>query len=513
MNSAFSSGDIVSTTTATKTIEHRIGGESTPGASTRRAPVWNPATGELQAEVLLAEPSDVDRAVQAALRAYEEWRELSLARRARIMFTFRELVARHTDDLARLIASEHGKVVEDAKGEVIRGLEVVDFVCGIPQLLKGEHSDQVSTGVDAYSFRQPLGVCAGITPFNFPAMVPMWMHPVAIATGNTFVLKPSERDPSASNLIAELYADAGLPAGVFNVVHGDKVAVDALLDHSDVAAVSFVGSTPIARYVHERATQQNKRVQALGGAKNHAVVLPDANLEFAADQLTAAGFGSAGQRCMAVSVVVAVGEIADPLVAELERKARDVRVGPGLDPTSEMGPVVTPQARERIVDYIAQGVDAGAAAVVDGRELEFEGDGFFVGPTLFDRVDTEMSIYRDEIFGPVLTVVRVGTLEDAVALINANPFANGTAIFTASGRAARQFERDVHVGMIGVNVAIPVPMAYYSFGGWKDSLFGDHHIHGAEGVRFYTRAKAITSRWPEEAGEAGSGNLHFPTAG
>jgi malonate-semialdehyde dehydrogenase (acetylating)/methylmalonate-semialdehyde dehydrogenase len=497
-------------TTATKTIEHHIAGAPAPGESTRRSPVWEPAGGTVQAEVLLAEPSDVDRAVQAAKAAFASWSEVSLARRARIMFAFRDLVDRHTDELARLVASEHGKVVEDAKGEVIRGLEVVEFVCGLPQLLKGEFSDQVSTGVDAFSFRQPLGVCAGITPFNFPVMVPMWMHPVAIATGNTFVLKPSERDPSASNFIAELYAEAGLPEGVFNVVHGDKVAVDALLDHPDVAAVSFVGSTPIARYVHERATAAGKRVQALGGAKNHAVVMPDADLEFAADHLTAAGFGSAGQRCMAISVAVAVGEAADALVERLAQKAGEVRVGPGLDPDSEMGPVVTPEARDRITGYIGQGIEAGAVAVVDGRELEVDGEGFFVGPTLFDRVGTEMSIYRDEIFGPVLAIVRVDTLGDAIRLINESSFANGTAIFTASGDAARRFQREVEVGMIGVNVPIPVPMAYYSFGGWKDSLFGDHHIHGAEGIRFYTRAKAVTTRWPTR--EPTAGQMNFPTA-
>jgi malonate-semialdehyde dehydrogenase (acetylating)/methylmalonate-semialdehyde dehydrogenase len=492
------------------TIEHHIAGALTPGDSTRRSPVWEPASGEVQAEVLLAEPSDVDHAVQAAKAAFESWSEVSLARRARVMFAFRELVHAHTDDLARIVSSEHGKVFEDAKGEVVRGLEVVEFVCGLPQLLKGEFSEQISTDVDAHSFRQPLGVCAGITPFNFPAMVPMWMHPVAIATGNTFVLKPSERDPSTSNFIAALYAEAGLPEGVFNVVHGDKVAVDALLDHPDVAAVSFVGSTPIARYVHERATATGKRVQALGGAKNHAVVLPDADLDFAANHLTAAGFGSAGQRCMAISVAVAVGDAADGLVERLEHKAREVRVGAGHDPESEMGPVVTPEARERITGYIGQGIEAGAVAVVDGRELETDLDGFFVGPTLFDRVETDMSIYRDEIFGPVLAIVRVDTLDEAIGLINESSFANGTAIFTSSGGAARKFEREVEVGMIGVNVPIPVPMAYYSFGGWKDSLFGDHHIHGAEGIRFYTRAKAVTTRWPEE--EAPEGQMNFPTA-
>ena len=499
----------MSTTTALRVIQHYIGGQRTDGDSARRSTVWDPAAGEPQAEVLLGEAIDVHQAVKAAKRAFVSWSETSLARRTRIMFAFRDLVERHVDGLARVIASEHGKVVEDAKGEVVRGLEVVEFVCGLPQLMKGEFSDQVSSGVDAFSFRQPIGVCAGITPFNFPAMVPMWMHPVAIATGNTFVLKPSERDPSASNMIAELYAEAGLPDGVFNVVHGDKVTVEALLDHPDVAGISFVGSTPIAKYVYEQATRRGKRVQALGGAKNHAVVLPDADLEFAASQLTAAGFGSAGQRCMAVSVVVAVGDAAEPLIERLGGRAKEILVGPGLDPDSEMGPVVTPEARARIVDYIGQGVDAGAQAVVDGRELTLPGDGFFVGPTLFDRVEPGMSIYRDEIFGPVLGVVRVATLEDAIELINANSFANGTAIFTSSGEAARRFQRDVHVGMIGVNVPIPVPMAYYSFGGWKNSLFGEHHIHGPEGVRFYTRAKAVTVRWPHDETRS---HLHFPTA-
>jgi malonate-semialdehyde dehydrogenase (acetylating)/methylmalonate-semialdehyde dehydrogenase len=503
----------VSTTTL-KTIEHRIGGAGTAGDSTRTAPVWDPATGEQQAEVLLAEASDVDAAVQAARTAFEVWGDVSLTRRARVMFAFRDLVERHVGDLARIVASEHGKVLDDAKGEVIRGLEVVEYACGLPQLLKGEFSDQVSTDVDAFSFRQPLGVCAGITPFNFPVMVPMWMHPMAIACGNTFVLKPSERDPSASNLIAELYAQAGLPDGVFNVVHGDKVAVDALLDHPDVAAVSFVGSTPIARYVHERGTQAGKRVQALGGAKNHAVVMPDADLDFTVGHLAAAGFGSAGQRCMAVSIAVAVGDVADTLVGRLREKALEVKVGPGLEPGSEMGPVVTPQARDRITGYVGQGVESGADAVVDGRSIEMEGDGFWVGPTLFDRVTPEMSIYRDEIFGPVLGVVRVPTLADAIALINANPYANGTAIFTSSGQAARTFQRDVQVGMIGINVPIPVPMAFYSFGGWKDSLFGDHHMHGPEGIRFYTRGKAVTTRWPGDASDQSghAGHMHFPTA-
>ena len=501
-------------TTTLRTIQHRIGGRETPGSSTRTSPVFDPATGRQQAEVMLADPADVDAAVQAAKAAFADWGDVSVTRRARVMFRFRELLDRHLDELTRLVSSEHGKVLEDAKGEVIRGMEVVEFACGLPQLLKGEYSDQVSTDIDAFSFRQPLGVCAGITPFNFPIMVPLWMHPMAIATGNTFVLKPSERDPSVSNLVAELYAEAGLPEGVFNVVHGDKEAVDALLDHPDVAAISFVGSTPIARYVHGRASAAGKRVQALGGAKNHAVVMPDADLDFTAGQLTSAGYGSAGQRCMAISVVVAVGDVADPLVERLRAQALDVTVGPGLSPGSEMGPVITAQARERIVGYIGEGEQAGARPVVDGRTLEVEGDGFFVGPTLLDGVTPDMSVYRDEIFGPVLSVLRVASLQEAIDLINANAYANGTAIFTGSGQAARIFQRHVAVGMIGVNIPIPVPMAFYSFGGWKDSLFGDHHIHGPEGIRFYTRGKAITTRWPEEAQDPGhhAGHLHFPTA-
>jgi malonate-semialdehyde dehydrogenase (acetylating) / methylmalonate-semialdehyde dehydrogenase len=494
-------------TTATRTIRHRIGGEETTGSSSRTAPVYDPATGEVQAEVLLAEQADVDAAVGAARAAAAGWADVSLSRRAKIMFAFRELVNQNLDELTRIVSSEHGKVLDDAKGEVLRGLEVVEFACGLPQLLKGEYSDQVSTDIDAFSFRQPLGVCAGITPFNFPVMVPMWMHPVAIACGNTFVLKPSERDPSVSNLIAELYAEAGLPGGVFNVLHGDKVAVDALLTHPDVDGVSFVGSTPIAKYVYETATAHGKRVQALGGAKNHAVVLPDADLEFAANHLTAAGYGSAGQRCMAISVAIAVGTAADALVERLETKAREVKVGPGQEPGNDMGPVVTAQARDRIVGYID---GTPADVVVDGRTIEKEGEGFWVGPTLLDHVTTDMDAYRDEIFGPVLSVVRVESLDDAIELINSNPYANGTAIFTNSGEAARIFQRQVNVGMIGVNIPIPVPMAFYSFGGWKDSLFGDHHIHGPEGIRFYTRGKAITQRWP--GGEDNVAHMHFPTS-
>jgi malonate-semialdehyde dehydrogenase (acetylating) / methylmalonate-semialdehyde dehydrogenase len=498
-----------------RTIPHWIAGSETTGASTRYGAVWNPATGEQQAQVALAEPSDVDAAVAAARKAFEEWRDVSLIRRARVMFALRDLIEKNLDELSELIADEHGKVVSDARGEVIRGLEVVEYACGIPTLLKGEYSEQVSTDVDAYSFRQPLGVVAGITPFNFPAMVPMWMHPVAIATGNTFILKPSERDPSLSNVIARLYAEAGLPEGVFNVVHGDKVAVDAILDHPDIAAVSFVGSTPIAKYVHQRASENGKRVQALGGAKNHAVVLPDADLEFAANHITAAGYGSAGQRCMAISAVVAVGEAGDTLVAKLKEKALEVKVGPGRDQASDMGPVVTPEARDRITSYVDRGAQAGATVVVDGRGLAVDGheNGFFVGPTLFDRVSTDMDIYTDEIFGPVLVVLRAETFDEALDIVNANQYGNGTAIFTSSGQAAKKFQRQVQVGMIGINVPIPVPMAFYSFGGWKDSLFGDTHVHGPEGIRFYTRAKAITSRWPDSGyQEHHRSHMQFPTA-
>jgi len=496
-----------------RTVTHWIGGKPATGESTRTGPVWNPATGEQQAEVLLASRTDVDAAVRAAAAAFQTWSQSSLSQRTKILFNFRELVNSRIQDLAEIISDEHGKVVSDARGEVQRGLEVIEYACGIPTLLKGEYSDQVSSGVDLFSFRSPLGVCAGITPFNFPAMVPMWMHPVAIACGNTFVLKPSERDPSASQLVAELWAEAGLPDGVFNVVHGDKEAVDALLDHPDVAAVSFVGSTPIAQYIHERATANRKRVQALGGAKNHAIVLPDAELDYASDHLVAAAFGSAGERCMAISAAIAVGGAADDLVAAVSEKARAVKVGPGREPDSEMGPVVTAAAKERIVGLIGRGAEQGAELAVDGRGFAVPGheNGFFVGPTVIDRVAPEMDVYREEIFGPVLSVVRADTVDAAIALINSNAYGNGTAIFTSSGEAARRFQRGVNVGMIGINVPIPVPMAYYSFGGWKDSLFGEHHIHGPEGVSFYTRAKVVTSRWPHVEHPIDA-SYHFPTA-
>ena len=489
-----------------RTVEHWIDGRTTPGSSTRHSPVWNPATGEQQAQVALAEPADVDAAVRAAAAAFAEWSQSSLSRRTKILFAFRELVNARVGELAEIVSDEHGKVLSDAKGEVLRGLEVIEFACGVPTLLKGDYSDQVSTGVDVFSFREPLGVVAGITPFNFPAMVPMWMHPVAIACGNTFVLKPSERDPSVSTLVAQLWAEAGLPDGVFNVVHGDKVAVDAILDHPDIAAVSFVGSTPIAKYIHQRATATGKRVQALGGAKNHAIVLPDADLDFASDHLVAAAFGSAGERCMAISATVAVGGAADALVEVLSDKALKVKVGSGRDADSEMGPVVTAAARDRIVGYIDSGERQGARLAVPGFE-----NGFFVGPTVIDEVTPEMDVYRDEIFGPVLSVLRADSVDEAIRLVNANPYGNGTAVFTSSGEAARRFMRGVHIGMIGINVPIPVPMAYYSFGGWKDSLFGDKHVHGPEGVSFYTRAKVITSRWPHVEHATGA-SYHFPTS-
>ena len=496
-----------------RTIPHWIAGRSDTGAGGRTAPVYDPATGAPQAQVVLAEVVDVERAVAAARDAADAWGSSSLSQRTKVLFAFRELVNANLDELAQMVTSEHGKVLSDARGEVQRGLEVVEFACGIPTLLKGEYSDQVSNGVDSFSFRQPLGVVAGITPFNFPAMVPMWMYPVAIACGNAFVLKPSERDPSVSIRMAELWSEAGLPDGVFNVVQGDKIAVDALLDHPDIAAVSFVGSTPIARAIHARATANGKRVQALGGAKNHAIVLPDADLDFASDHLAAAAFGSAGERCMAISAAVAVGPSADALMEQVDRKALAVRVGPGIDPVSEMGPIVSPEARDRIVSLIDAGERQGGKVRVDGRGLVVPGheDGFFVGPTVIDHVTTEMDVYTQEIFGPVLAVVRAETIDEAIALINANPYGNGTAVFTNDGGSARRFMREVTVGMIGVNVPVPVPMAFHSFGGWKDSLFGDRHIHGPEGVSFYTRGKVVTQRWPERSGASGA-SLDMPTA-
>jgi malonate-semialdehyde dehydrogenase (acetylating)/methylmalonate-semialdehyde dehydrogenase len=496
-----------------RTIEHWIDGKPTSGGADRTSPVWNPATGEQQAEVPLASSGEVEQAIAAARNAFPGWAQTSISNRTKVLFAFREIVNARAGELAELITAEHGKVLSDALGEVQRGLEVVEFACGIPSLLKGDYNDQVSTDVDTYSFREPLGVVAGITPFNFPAMVPMWMFPVAIACGNTFVLKPSERDPSASVLIAQMWQQAGLPDGVFNVVHGDKVAVDTILDSPDVAAVSFVGSTPIARYIHERGTANGKRVQALGGAKNHAIILPDADMDFAADHLAAAAFGSAGERCMAISAAVAVGSAADRIVEAVNERAQAVKVGNGHDSDSEMGPVVTREAQQRIVGLIGSGEEQGASITVDGRGYSVPGheNGFFVGPTVIDRVETSMDVYTEEIFGPVLSVVRTDDVDQAIALINANPYGNGTAIFTNSGEAARRFQRGVHVGMIGINVPVPVPMAYYSFGGWKDSLFGDKHVHGPEGVSFYTRAKVVTARWPHVSHDSGA-SFHFPTS-
>ena len=495
------------------TIEHWIGGTSYAGESTRTAAVYNPATGEQQAEVRLGSVADVNAAIDAAWDAFPGWSQTSLGARTKIMFAFRELVNANAQRIAEAITDEHGKVLTDALGEVQRGLEVVEFACGIPNLLKGDYSDQVSTDVDSFSCREPLGVVAGITPFNFPAMVPMWMFPVAIACGNTFVLKPSERDPSAALILAELWREAGLPDGVFNVVHGDKEAVDAILDAPKVAAVSFVGSTPIAKYIYERGTAAGKRVQALGGAKNHAIVLPDAELDFAADHLAAAAFGSAGERCMAISAAIAVGSGADRIVEAVSERAKAVKVGSGRTPGSEMGPVITKQSQERILGLIDSGERQGATIAVDGRGFTVPDheNGFWVGPTVVDQVTTEMDVYQQEIFGPVLSVVRIDSVDEAIEMINANPFGNGTAIFTNSGEYARRFQRGVHVGMIGINVPVPVPMAYYSFGGWKDSLFGDKHMHGPEGVSFYTRAKVVTSRWPK-ATSSSEASFHFPTS-
>ena len=490
-------------------------GTSVEGSQARATPVFDPATGAQTGEVVLSCRRDVDLAVAAAADAWAGWRDTSLTARTRILFTFRELVDRHRDDLARLITAEHGKVLEDARGEVARGIEVVEFACGIPHLLKGEFSEDVSTGVDASSIRQPLGVVAGITPFNFPVMVPMWMYPVAVAAGNTFILKPSERDPSPSLLIADLWGEAGLPDGVFTVLNGDAEAVNALLDHPGVAAVSFVGSTPVARHVFERATASGKRAQALGGAKNHAVVMGDADLGSTADALIAAGYGSAGERCMAISAVVVVGD-GDPLVEALRDRALGLTTGPGADPASDMGPLITEVHRDRVAGYLDSAEAEGADVVVDGREVKVPGGdaGFFLGPCLVDRVSPSMQVYRDEIFGPVLSVLRVDTLDEAIDLVNANPYGNGTAIFTRDGSAARRFRRDVQVGMVGINVAIPVPMAYYSFGGWKQSLFGDAHVHGMEGIRFNTRLKSVTTRWPaavSASADASPIELHFPS--
>jgi malonate-semialdehyde dehydrogenase (acetylating)/methylmalonate-semialdehyde dehydrogenase len=480
-------------------VSHWIDGKLVRGESGRSGPVFNPATGKQTANVDFASAEEVDRAVAAAKQAFPEWRAVSLSRRQDLMFRIRTLVHDHLDELARILTAEHGKVLSDARGEVQRGLEVIEHACGIPNLIRGNHSEQASTGIDVYSIRQPLGIAAGITPFNFPAMVPMWMWAPALACGNTFVLKPSEKDPSASVRVAELLKEAGVPDGVFNVVHGDKVAVDRILEHPDISAVSFVGSTPIARYVYTTGTSHGKRVQALGGAKNHMVVLPDADLDMAADAAVSAGYGSAGERCMAVSVVVAVGDVADDLVKAIEERLPKVKVGPGTEPDSEMGPLITREHRDKVASYIDGAREQGATVVADGRETAPDGDGFFLGVSLLDEVTPEMDAYRDEIFGPVLSVVRADTYDDAVRLVNENPYGNGVAIFTRDGGAARQFQFEAEAGMVGVNVPIPVPVAYYSFGGWKSSLFGDSHIYGPEGLNFYTRGKVVTSRWPDPA--------------
>ncbi len=490
------------------TIDHWINGQRVAGASGHTGPVYNPATGQQQGAVALASVAEVDNAVAVAKEAFATWRSSSLSKRADILFAFRQIVHSRRDEISLLVSQEHGKVPSDAAGELARGIENIEFACGIPQMLKGSYSEQVSTGVDVYSLRQPLGVVAGITPFNFPAMVPMWMFANAIATGNTFVLKPSEKDPSVSLLIAEMLAEAGLPPGVFNVVNGDKVAVDRILEHPDIQAVSFVGSTPIAKYIYSTGTANGKRVQALGGAKNHMIVLPDADIDMAADAAVSAGFGSAGERCMAISVVVAVGDVGDKLVDAIAARMPKVKVGPGTDPDAEMGPLITGEHRDKVASYLAGAAGEGATVVVDGREADLPSDGFFLGVSLVDKVEPGMKVYDDEIFGPVLSVVRVDTYEEAVDLINRHQYGNGTAIFTRDGGAARQFQFDIQVGMVGINVPIPVPVAYYSFGGWKASLFGDANMYGPAGVDFYTRTKTVTSRWPDPS--TSSVDLGFP---
>lgn len=492
-----------------KTIGHFIDGRVVPGNGARFGAVFDPATGAQSGRVAFADQAEVDAAVASAAAAFPAWAKTSPLRRARILFNYKALLEAHMDELAALITSEHGKVLSDAKGELTRGIEVVEFACGIPHLLKGEYSENVGTEIDSYSIRQPLGVCAGITPFNFPVMVPMWMFPVAIACGNTFILKPSERDPSPSLRIAELFIEAGGPKGVLNVVQGDKTTVDLLLAHPGIAAISFVGSTPIARSIYATAANNGKRVQALGGAKNHAVVLPDADLDQTVEALTGAAYGSAGERCMAVSVAVAVGDIAEPLVERLAECARRLKINVGSDPEAEMGPLVTADHLKRVRGFIDQGVNEGAKLVVDGRTHAGHGEGFFIGATIFDHVKPGMAVYNEEIFGPVLAVVRANDLEHAIELVNANRYGNGVAVFTRSGGSAREFVNRITVGMVGVNVPIPVPMAFHSFGGWKESLFGDHAVHGPEGVRFYTRLKTVTSRWPSTAPTAA--NFAMPT--
>ena len=489
-------------------IHHLIDGEDVTTTSGRSGPVSNPATGGQTGEVGFASAEEVDRAVASARAAFDEWRNVSIARRTKVLHEFRSLVVANADEIAARLTAEHGKVGDDARGEVARGIENIEFACGLADALKGTYSEQASTGVDVYTVRQPLGVCAGITPFNFPVMVPLWMFPNAVACGNTFVLKPSERDPSAPRFVVELAQEAGFPPGVVNLVNGDKVAVDRLLEHPDVAAVSFVGSTPIARYVYSTGTAHGKRVQALGGAKNHMVVLPDADLDLAADAAVSAAYGSAGERCMAISVVVAVGDIADDLVERIRVRMDKLVIGPGDDPTSEMGPLITREHRDRVAGYIGSGADEGATVVVDGREQVFDGDGYFLGVSLLDDVTTDMQVYRDEIFGPVLSVVRRDNYHEAVQMIADNPYGNGAAIFTRDGGAARRFQQDAEAGMVGINVPIPVPVGYHSFGGWNDSLFGDTTMYGPEGLRFYTRPKVVTSRWPDPS--TSSVDLGFP---
>jgi malonate-semialdehyde dehydrogenase (acetylating)/methylmalonate-semialdehyde dehydrogenase len=498
-----------SSLTSLPIVRHWIDGKPHDAVAERLGDVYDPATGELNKRVAFASPSDVDRAVDVATAAFASWRHSSLAKRSKILFTFREIVVERASELAGIVTAEHGKVLSDALGEVNRAIEVIEFACGIPQLLKGGFSEEVSTQVDVYSIRQALGPVGIISPFNFPAMVPCWFFPIAIACGNSVVLKPSEKDPSASVWFAERWAEAGLPEGVFNVVHGDKVAVDRLLEHPGVKAISFVGSTPIARYVYENGTRHGKRVQALGGAKNHMVVLPDADLDLAADAAVNAGFGSAGERCMAISALVAVEPVADELVSKIKERMASLKVGDGRRDV-DMGPLVTQAHRDKVAGYLDAGVQSGAELVVDGRGTEVDGAqaGFWLGPSLFDHVGTEMSIYTDEIFGPVLSVVRVSTYEAALELVNSNPYGNGTAIFTNDGGAARRFQNEVEVGMVGINVPIPVPVSYYSFGGWKGSLFGDSHAHGTEGVHFFTRGKVVTSRWLDPS--HGGINLGFP---
>ncbi|MFM8752533.1 MAG: CoA-acylating methylmalonate-semialdehyde dehydrogenase [Actinomycetota bacterium] len=492
-----------------KRITHHIGGELWNGNSDRSGDVYNPATGKVTGRVDFAAVEVIDHAVDVATKAQQEWRNASLAKRVQVLFAFREILNSRKEEIAKLITAEHGKVLSDALGEVTRGLEVVEFACGIPHLLKGSYSENASTSIDVYSLRQPLGVCAIISPFNFPAMVPMWFFPIAIAAGNSVIIKPSEKDPSPVNLIAEFWKEAGLPAGVFNVVHGDKVAVDRLLEHPGIASISFVGSTPIARYIYETGTKNGKRVQALGGAKNHMLVLPDADLDLAADAAVNAGFGSAGERCMAISALVAVEPVADALVAKISERMKTLKTGDGTQ-GSDMGPLVTAVHRDKVASYIDAGVREGAALVVDGRNPQVNGaaEGFWLGPTLFDHVTPAMSVYTDEIFGPVLSVLRVNSYDEGMELINRHQYGNGTAIFTNDGGAARRFQNEVHVGMIGINVPIPVPTAYYSFGGWKNSLFGDTHAHGTEGVHFFTRGKVVTSRWLDPS--HGGINLGFP---